>query len=302
MSRLGEIVAKFRKSSPNIAAAFDEVELRIMALEAKPPVPPAPPVVQPPQGPFTQRSGDLFLRTGSGTTTEKLHVTSAPGYGIGNMRWPYAGPSTGIWTLRDCKVQNVAAAPPRSRDGTAEAGFWIGERTDGARLESWNSAWMEMFTGAACKGSRFTDVDLHDNPHVGLYMEHVTTDVEFRRSSFGGSRLGVVTDSSSINVEWWYPDAVYGPTLPYSGKAGSFNCKFIDCDIYCPPVTHPFVCGAFLDAGTFGFEFIRCRFWGPGNAVGLPRRLMSATENKLFDCVFENGGKREPFYHDNVIG
>jgi hypothetical protein len=242
--------------------------------------------------------------------TEKLYVDFTPTNvantaGIGDMRWPYTGPSSGTWVLRDCKVSDVAGIPPLIRDGTGEAGFWIGEKTQGERLEAWNNAWMNMVTLAACRGSRFTDVDLHDNPHVGLYMEHVSTDVEFRRSSFGGSRLGVVADSSSINVEWWYPSNVYGPTLPYGGKAGSFNCTFIDCEIYCPPAqgNKPYeVRGAFLDAGTFGFLFQNCRFYGPGGALGFPNKLVDASRpNRAVDCVFDQDGP-DITYHDNVIG
>lgn len=50
MSTLGTIVAKFRKSSPNIAAAFDEVELRLIALENQEEPPPPPPPPPPPSG------------------------------------------------------------------------------------------------------------------------------------------------------------------------------------------------------------------------------------------------------------
>ena len=39
MSALSDIVAKFRAASPNIAAAFDEVERRLVALEGTPPPP-----------------------------------------------------------------------------------------------------------------------------------------------------------------------------------------------------------------------------------------------------------------------
>lgn len=46
MSALSTIVAKFRKTSPNIAAAFDEVERRLVLLEQ--PATPPPPVVQTP--------------------------------------------------------------------------------------------------------------------------------------------------------------------------------------------------------------------------------------------------------------
>lgn len=292
--------------------AFDH--LAKIADDPEPPPPPPPPSGRtplPPVGPFVTRTTEQFFRDGDGLLTEKVYVdftptTGANTAGIGNMRWPYTGASTGTWVLKDCKVRNVSDIPPRDRDGTGEAGFWIGEKTQGERLEAWNNAWMNMVTLAACKGSRFIDVDLHDNPHVGLYMEHVSTDVEFRRSSFGGSRLGVQTDSSSINVEWWYADTVYGPTLPYGGKAGSYGCRFIDCDIYCPRYTgqgKPYeVNGAFLDAGTFGFLFQNCRFWGPGNAIGLPNRLVDSSQpNRVVDCVFENQGLGVT-YHDNVIG
>ena len=266
--------------------------------------------VVPPFGPFTTLNAEQFFRDGDGLLTEKLFIDFTPTTGpntagIGNMRWPYVGASTGDWILRDCKVRNVSAIPPRIRDGTGEAGFWIGEKCIGSRLESWNSAWMEMFTGAACAGSRFDNVNLHDNPHVALYMEHVTTDVEFTNCNFGGPTAAggnVATDSSSINVEWWYMDGAYGPSLPYGGRAGSYNCKFIDCEIYCPPTSHPLVKGAFLDAGTYGFQFIRCRFYGPGNALGFPNnRMLPSSPNVATDCIFDNAGSQITF-HDNVIG
>jgi hypothetical protein len=159
---------------------------------------------------------------------------------------------------------------------------------------------MGMFTGAACKGSRFIDVNIHDNPLISLYMEHVSTDVEFKRSAFGNA--GQASTSSSINVEWWYADNVYGPTLPYNGRAGSFSCRFIDCDIYCPPSNDYRVAGAFLDAGTFDFLFQGCRFYGPGKSVGHPRNLVDASKpNRFVDCVYENAGGA-PYLHDNVIG
>jgi hypothetical protein len=269
----------------------------------------------PPVGPFREEQGDHFYRDGDGLKTEKLFVTKAPGYGIANMRWNGSAPvdqtlppaSTGNWEVRDCKAKDVSASPPRVMDGTGECGFWVGEKTLAERVEVWNCAWMNMVTLGNCKGSRFYDLDLHDNPHVGLYMEHGSTDLEFHRCNFGGPRLGIQPDSSSINVEWWYQDGVYSARYPgYNGRAGSFNCKFIDCEIYCSPPQGPKpyeVNGAFLDAGTFGFEFIRCRFYGPGNALGFPNKLADASKpNKVIDCVFDNGGRKEPSYHDNAIG
>lgn len=268
----------------------------------------------PPVGPFTTLNTMQFFQDGNGLLTEKLFVDFTPingsnTAGIGNMRWPLAGASTGDWILRDCKVRNVSGIPPRIRDGTGEAGFWIGEKCIGSRLESWNSAWMEMYTGASCAGSRFDNVNLHDFPHVGLYMEHVTTDVEFTNSNFGGPTTAggnIAADASSINVEWWYMDEWYGPLLPHGGRAGSYNCKFIDCEIYCPAYTgwgKEYECkGAFLDAGTYGFQFIRCRFYGPGNALGFPNnRMVPSSPNIATDCIFDNAGSQIS-YHDNAIG
>jgi hypothetical protein len=51
MTALSDIVAKFRSSSPNIAAAFDEVERRLAKLEGG--TPPAGWVCAPPQAPIT---------------------------------------------------------------------------------------------------------------------------------------------------------------------------------------------------------------------------------------------------------
>jgi hypothetical protein len=275
--------------------AFDYLE----RIGAEPPVTgPVPPV-----GPFTTRSSSLMMRDGDGATTKQVHVTRSSDYGIGNMRWPYAGPSSGVWNLTDCRVENVSADPPRSMDGTGEAGFWVGETTNAARLEATKCAWMGMWTGAAVAGSRFVDVNLHDNPLIQLYCEHVTRDVTFTNCSFGPGNTG-----SSINVEWWYADPVYGPTLPYGGKAGSFDVTFVDCDIWCPAAPADAgwrayqYAGAFLDAGTFGFTFKNCRFWGPGKSVGLPRNTVDpAKPNLIVECVFENAGGG-PYTHDNLIG
>src|SRR3990167_8957206 len=55
VTALDTIVGKFRKGSPNIAAAFDEVQRRLGVLEAPPPSPPPPP---PPAG-----SLDVFRHT-----------------------------------------------------------------------------------------------------------------------------------------------------------------------------------------------------------------------------------------------
>jgi hypothetical protein len=214
--------------------------------------------------------------------------------------------------LRDCKVQNVTRNPPRAADGTAEAGFWIGEKTQGERLEAWNCAWMNMVTLAAVKGSTFTDLNLYDPQLVSLYIEHPSEDIIFRRSRFGGGKLpgsapSFAPLSSSINAEWWYADSVYGHLFPHGGKAGSRNITFSDCEIYCPlppPGTESWksyqYAGAFLDGGTYGYRFERCRFYGPGRSSGYPTTNLGP-QTIYVDCTYDNamGG---PYTHDNAVG
>ena len=282
--------------------------LKAKGADAPPPPPPPPPDGfghrEGPRGTLTKKTGAVWLRDGDGALTEKIHITSSPDYGISNMRWPYVGASTGLWTLRDCKVENVSASPPRAMDGTGESGFWVGEKTLAERLETRGAAWMGLWTGAACKGSRFYDCNFQSEL-IPYYPEHITEDVEFHYCTFGGEQN---EHSSSINAEWWYADSVYGAHLPYGGKAGSFNVKFYNCEIYCPlpPPDAGWrayqTAGAFLDGGTFGFRFENCRFWGPGNAVGMPNKMVDPSKpNVVIGCTFDNDGK-EVYFHDNLIG
>lgn len=240
-------------------------------------VTPPPSGVAAPVGPLVDRL-PLFLRDTGNVTTEKIRVLSSPNYGIGNMAWP-ATASTGVWTLRDCIVQDVAASPPRSMDGTGEAGFWIGQRTNAARLLAKRCAWMGMWTGAKCDGSVIEDFQLLEMPHIGLYVEHVTSNTTFRRFS-------IHSVDNGINIEWWY------------GGVGSHDLLFEDGDVYCAPGAT----GIFADAGTYGCTFRNIRFWGPGSAIALPNKMgIGGRPNVVENCVFENTGSHVT-YHDNAIG
>jgi hypothetical protein len=142
---------------------------------------------------------------------------------------------------------------------------------------------MGMWTGAKNFGSVIEDFELLEMPHVGLYVEHVTANATFRRGR-------IESQDSGINVEWWY------------GGAGSYGLTFEDLDIYCPPRTGV-VSGMFLDAGTYGCTIRSVRFWGPGDAIGLPNNLAGPTPNVVDEasCLFENSGQRI-WYHSNAIG
>ncbi len=249
----------------------------------------APPalVIAPPVGPFTvldgggtQESG-VFLYDRGGSAIRKQQVSHYKGYGIGNMDYNPPQAPTGRTIVEDCIATDITASPPASRNGTAEAGFWFGNPTDAKRLVAKRCAWMGMWTGAKCSGSIIEDFELLEMPKTGLYVEHVTANAVFRRGRIKAQGTGIV-------VEWWY------------GGNGSHDLTFEDLDIYCPKAG-PNSGGMFLDAGTYGCTIRRVRFWGPGDAIGLPNKLAVNTPNVVDSCVFENLG-RHVWRHDNGIG
>jgi hypothetical protein len=236
----------------------------------------------------------IFLRSTAAATTTKLHVASSSDDGIGNMVWP-PKPSTGVWTLQDCIAENCAANPPRSLNGTGEAGFWIGQQTNADRLVATNCAWMGMWTGAYVNGSTISNFDLSGNPHVGLYCEHVTSEVTFDRF-----KINHAGDGNAVNVEWWYADSVYGPLLPYGGKAGSGNITWQNFDITVPAGKWAF----FLDAGTFGCTIQNGIIRGAGNGIAHPANLVDPTKPNVIDWAsiqFLATGQKE-LVHNNAIG
>lgn len=256
------------------------------------PGPPPPAFPVPPAA--TVASGPVFLRDNDGASTKKLHVASSSNYGIGNMVWP-PKPSTGDWILEDCEIDHVAANPPRSMDGRGEAGFWIGQRTKAARLAARDCAWMGMWTGAMCDDSDLTDFDLSGNPHVGLYVEHVTRNTRFARF-----KIDHPGDGNAVNVEWWYQDVTYGPLLPYAGKAGSYSLVFEDFDITVPSGKWAF----FLDAGTFDVMIRNGVIRGAGNGIAHPKNLADPAKPNRIDWAsidIQATGTRE-WMHANTIG
>lgn len=278
----GHTATWYANTTTNWARGLDKLAQARAALDTAP-------VIASPVGPFTVKDGGgtqesgVFSRDVGSPVIAKQQVAHFTGYGIGQMAWP-ATSSTGTSDIHDCIAEDIAANPPGSRNGTAEAGFWLGQRTRAYRLAAKRCAWMGMWTGARCDGSVIEDFELLEMPHVGLYVEHVTTNTVFRRGRIESKGTGV-------NVEWWY-----------NGE-GSHHLTFEDLDIYCPKTTNWTDVGMFLDAGSYGCTIRRCRFWGPGDAVWLPNKRAGADANIVDEasCKFENLGRRVS-YHDNAIG
>ena len=154
---------------------------------------------------------------------------------------------------------------------------------------------MGMWTGCMCDGSVISDFDLSGNPHVGLYVEHVTRNTVFRRF-----KIDHAGDANAVNVEWWYADTTYGPLLPYAGKAGSYGLTFEEFDITVPAGQWAF----FLDAGTFGCTIRNGVIRGGGNGVAHPSNLVDPARPNVIDWPsidYRASGTRE-LVHGNAIG
>jgi hypothetical protein len=264
------------------------------ALRILEPPAPAPSSFPTPPG-ATVASSPISLRNSGNTTTQGKHVSSGTNDGIANMVWPPQA-STGVWTLEDCIVENIAANPPRSTNGTGEAGFWIGQKTNAARLVADACAWMGMWTGAMCDGSVISDFDLSGNPHVGLYCEHVTRNTTFERF-----KINHTGDGNAVNIEWWYADGTYGSLLPYGGKAGSYSLTFQNFDITVPKGSWAF----FADAGTFDCHWSNGKISGAGNGIAHPKNLVDPSKPNTIDWTSidtsELTGTKE-LVHSNAIG
>lgn len=265
------------------------------------PTPPAPPATN-----LVLRDGlgtrvsfpETFVRTVGPAEIRGQWVRNVTGYGVGSMQfYPPSTEDTEVTNVIDCKATDVKQPQPGKLGGTGEANFWFGNRTHATRLYAARTGWMGMFTGSKCHNSIIEDFEIEDVP-VGVYVEHVTHDTIFRRFKIhgvhdqpvaGGSEPGGVLAARAISVEWWY------------GGQGSYNLTFEDGDIYCPAGADP-RCGLYVGPGTFGVVVRRCRFWGPGVAMRLPkRRVNNGPDVVVEDCWFEQDGL-DLVYHDLPIG
>ncbi len=224
----------------------------------------------------------IYLPTNLPGTTEKQHVTSSSTDGLRLMKWPPAK-STGRYTLRDLRVDHVAASPPRSADGTKESGFWIGQTADAYRLVAEDCAWMGLWTGCMVDGSDIHDFELLRQPHVGIYCEHIT-----RNTRFHNFRVEIIDNpakEAAVKCEWWYRNTTYGPMLPYGGLSGTYSNVFEDFEIIIPPGVWAFR----LEPGTFDTtirngKIIYSDPGGPGNlGISHPTILVDPSRPNKID-------------------
>lgn len=208
LRRLSLLTAIFRKGSPNIAAAFDEVGLHLMALDARltaletPPPPPPAEWPIPPQGTLQTSPKVNVTSFGSGSLSG-VHVPDASGgdaVGVRIMQWPpvqWAQP----FSVRDIRSQRAVASPPRSANGTGEANIWYGQTVDAARVEGWDSEWMSLLL---CSRSYRSLIEHHrlDSRYVGAYLEHVSAENTLRFCD-------IASDGDAVRIEWGY-----GPSHP----------------------------------------------------------------------------------------
>jgi hypothetical protein len=256
-------------------------------------------VVEPPRGPLTVHDGGKtqdsyqFIyqpQALAGGDIGGLDLRNYLSYGLGIMSWP-TSPNATKWLVHDIKVANVSRSVPRSANGTAEAGLWLAQLTELARIEFGpGNGWMDGWTGGLGQGGHFHDLLFKHPELVAMYYEHVTANLLVENFKMLQGRDG---QSNQNNVEWTYDGF------------GSYGIKWRAFEIYCPANQSAF----FLDAGTHSCEIgdptpgaPMCIATGPGDAITLPNNRVGP-ENivHMENMVFLNAGKKVS-YHDNAIG
>lgn len=218
-----------------------------------------------------------------------VHATNQTSIGVGAMNWTdgKAHPVDPPVIIEDCIVEDTSRPEPRSSNGTSEANYWIGCTTEARRLEGANGAWMGLWLGGmtdnpvgGCYRSIIEDLELWDQPHVGIYVEHTTTETTVRRFRVHAPR--------PINIEWWY-----------GNNLGPSGCTFEDFEL------HPHASGysagyaIFVDAGNYGHTFRNGVIHG-GGRIALPSNLVDPTQpNVVENVVDEHGQPVEIVHHNN---
>ncbi len=256
--------------------------------------------VAPPVGPLAVHDGtqteDHYLfyyqpQALAGGDLGGLDLRNYLGYGIGLLSWNPQGLNTVPWTLHDGKVSGVAAIPPRSKNGTAEAGLFVGQLANVARWEFGpGNAWMDLWTGGLGQGGHYTDLLFKHPEHVAIYHEHVSANLLLERFII---LQGGPAHEISVNVEW------------RDGSTAQHGITWRAFDIYCPAGGT----GIRLGGGTWGCVIgdpspsaPMCRFWGPGDAISLPTNIDGPTQNVVYpaNIKFDNTGGHVVYNTDGL--
>jgi hypothetical protein len=212
-----------------------------------------------------------------GMTVERVVVTHVLSDGV---RLSDNRPDSKAVVRRVADVRVFGADNPEGLGGTGEACVWIGHRVAEPvrRIRARHCGAMGLWTGNASRDTIFEDVTVRDTP-VGVYVEHETTRVVFRRLDLSAAHTG-------FNVEWWY------------GGAGSSQLTLEAFRIAAGDTA------VFLDAGTFGSTVKNGKVTAP-DGIGYPANLAdprrpNVIDRKSIDLSGVPG--RKVWQHDNPMG
>ncbi len=137
----------------------------------------------------------IMARTVDGLRVQKAVIRNFLSWGIYACDYPEKkNPSIPI-LIEDIDIDGISQSKPRSSNGTAEAGIWLGNQGKVNRVKIRNCAIMSVWTGSACNDSVIENSDIDGSP-VGIYIENIT-----RRSVFRRFRIGPAVETG-INGEW----------------------------------------------------------------------------------------------------
>jgi len=141
----------------------------------------------------------VMARTVDGLNVERAVIRNFLSWGIYACDYPARKDPVTPVVIEDIDVSGISQPKPKSSDGTAEAGIWLGNTGRVSRVKIRNCAWMSLWTGSACNDSILEDLDIDGSP-VGIYIENIT-----RRTIFRKFRIGPGVETG-INSEWNHDD------------------------------------------------------------------------------------------------
>ncbi len=150
-----------------------------------------------------QLDSAIMMRVVDGSQVRRVVIDNFLSYGIYACDYPNKQDPAVPVIIEDAVITGISRAVPKSSNGTAEAGIWLGNTGRVSRVKVRNCAWMSVWTGSACNDSLLEQMDLDGSP-VGVYIENIT-----RRSVFSKFAIGPNVDVG-CNSEWNHNDPNLG--------------------------------------------------------------------------------------------